>query len=255
MITLLCPAKLNLFLAIGEKDATGYHQIETIMVRNYELSDRIYVEEADELTLECETLPTDESNTIIKAIHVLEEASQQKFSYKIKLEKHIPAESGLGGGSSDAAAIMIFINEDQTLGFSHDQLMELGAKVGMDVPFFLSGHPVAHATHCGEKIQGLPDLPKEISFKIYSGQAQSTAAAYKAWDESGQKSNAKIGKILEAIHTKNASEIIRHVHNDFELITPLSPHNEPASGWILAGSGGSFAALYGPNMTTVKSQE
>lgn len=254
MITLLCPAKLNLFLAIGDKDATGYHQIDTIMVRNYELSDRIYVEDAEELTLECESLPTGENNTIIKAIRVLEEVSKRKFTYKLKLEKHIPVESGLGGGSSDAAAIMIFINEDQSLEFSHDQLMELGAKVGMDVPFFISGHLVAHATHYGELIQGLPDLPKDLTFKIHSGKAQSTAAAYKAWDESGKESTADSTKVLAAIHAQNTAEIIKHLHNDFELISPLPPH-EHVYGWILAGSGGAYAAVYGQSKTQQENQE
>ena len=257
MITLHCPAKINLFLAIGEKESNGYHSIETVLLRTDLLADRIHVEEADELTLECPPeLPTNQDNSILKAIRVMEEASQQKITYKLRLEKNIPIAAGLGGGSSDAAAIMIFINENQQLGFSHDQLLELGAKVGMDVPFFISGYRLAHGTHYGEILKELPSLPEEIHFKIHpNSKKQSTQDAYKDWDESGQKSTADIQELLIAIQNKDSKKIIAKLHNDFELIQNLPPRPEHAAGWILAGSGAACIAVYVQNKTQPKSQE
>lgn len=255
MITLHCPAKLNLFLKIGPKDVTGYHFLDSILVRVDHLADRLMVEAADRLSLECESLPCDESNTVLKAIRVMEAATGRHFLYRIQLEKKIPVEAGLGGGSSNAASIMVFLNAQENLGISNEALLELGAKVGMDVPFFISGHPVAHASHYGEQIQALPDLPPNLKIELYSGPAQSTAAAYQAWDAAQLTSTAEVGPMLEAIRAKDSGKIIQNLHNDFQKIIVLPPSLASDDGWILAGSGGAFAAVYEQNKKPPKTQE
>lgn len=246
MTTLACPAKVNLFLAIHGRDESGYHLIETVMARNYELQDFIHIERAEELSLECPTLAIDGNNTILKAIRVLEKESGRQLKYKMKLEKNIPPGSGLGGGSSNAAAVMLYLNEHEGLGFQHLDLVELGAKVGMDVPFFLSGAQVALATHFGEVITGLPDLPKEIEIKIHlTGIERSTKNAYAEWDKQGKASQSSSESLQKALLQEDPQAILENLHNDFQTIFPLPPLFDSSISEIslLTGSGGAFAVF------------
>lgn len=245
MTTLSCPAKVNIFLAIKGRDDSGYHELETIMVRTKKIEDLIYIEPAEEFSFECDSLPA-QGNTVLKAMDVLQEETGKSFKYKIRLEKKIPLQSGLGGGSSDAAAVMLFLNEKEGLGIEHSRLIELGAKVGMDVPFFLSGYQVARCTHYGEKLEELPDLPKDLEFEIHqSGVQISTEEAYVMWDERGKQSNAKSTDMIEAIEKQDAAGIVAALHNDFQTIFQfVSPQSlNDSNGLLLTGSGGAFCVF------------
>lgn len=252
--TLTCPAKINLYLEVGTKEsATGYHRLNTVLARVNSLCDFIHMEPSQQLSLECtgpyaQQTPTDENNTVLKAIRLLEKETGKSFSYKIDLEKNIPPQSGLGGGSSNAAAVLVFLNEHEGLGLSHEKLMQLGAQVGMDVPFFVSGAQVAQGTHYGEKITPLKELPQPLKTKIhFNAHAQSTKEAYEKWDNyisNNPRSNEQwaakktnLQKMLTAIEQQNAEAIIENLHNDFESISPVS---KPAFGTILAGSGSAY---------------
>jgi len=253
MITLRCPAKVNLFLAIRGKDSSGYHEIETVFARTTALEDLLHVQEADRFEFHCDTsgipelpgqLCPPEMNSVVKAIRLLEEKTSRIFHYKITLEKHIPPRSGLGGGSSDAAAILLFLNTHEKIGLTRDELFALGTQVGMDAPFFLSGHDVALGTHYGEKITRLPSLPPSLQISIeLTGREVSTPEAYALWDHSAQPSLSlraapSLQPLLRALHAQDATGIITALHNDFELI---SPHISIGKNH-LCGSGG---ALYG----------
>lgn len=242
MTTLLCSAKFNLFLAITGKDASGYHTLETVLVRLPQLADKLHLEPAEQTTLSCTdpSVPTNESNTLLKALNILEEYTGQKLPHKLHLEKNIPPGTGLGGASSNAASLMLHLNE--TLQISQETLLQLGAKVGMDVPFFLTEYTVAHGIHYGEIIQPLPRLPAEIQFEIHLPQShQLTQSAYEKWDTAGHQSPAQIQPMLDAIHQQNTEAIIQNRHNDFELI--YSPA-AVASEQILAGSGAAVISLH-----------
>ena len=236
-----CPAKVNLFLKILEKDSSGYHKIETIMARCTAMQDFLQVEPAPEFSFECTDFPG-ESNLVVKAIRLLEKECGRRFNYKIKLEKHIPAQSGLGGASSNAAAIMLYLNETESLGMSSEKLMKLAATIGMDIPFFLSGVQLALASNYGEKIKPLKNLPDEININIQSGEEISTQAAYEKWDKSDLKSTADISQILDGIETQNTRKILEYRHNDFQLITP-SFSSSSQTRHVLSGSGGAVAVF------------
>lgn len=248
MITLSCPAKVNLFLAILGKDTSGYHEIDTVFVRVPELADTIEIEPADNFIFECETVPGYE-NTVVKAVLLLEEKTNRKFSYHIHLTKNIPLQSGLGGGSSDAAAILTYLNEHEKLGLTPDELMGLGTKIGMDVPFFISGYQVAHGTHYGEKIVELPSLPPELKLTIgFTGVKISTKEAYEKWDSSAkpnlppaETTSHTSANFIAALRAQDSAVIIQNLHNDFERIfRDLSFKN---SSTVLTGSGGAYAIL------------
>lgn len=225
MSTLQCPAKVNLFLAIRGKDASGYHEIETVFARVPELFDEIEIEPASDFSFHCESLPG-QSNSVVQALRLLEAHTGRTFNYKITLTKNIPPRSGLGGASSDAAAILIYLNETEKLGLTQDELQALGAQIGMDVPFFLSGHEVALGTHYGEKITPLPSLPPNVKISIeLTGHEISTPEAYERWDE------------FLAQHPDHTAPMDTSLlYNDFELITPeCGPYSKTRH---LCGSGG-----------------
>lgn len=223
MITLRCPAKINLYLAIGPRDASGYHEIETVLARTSALEDLITVEPAP--TLQIEFLPGYEidpqKSTVAKALLLLEAHAGRPFLYKITVQKNIPPQSGLGGGASNAAAILLHINETEKLGLSSEQLMEIAAQIGMDVPFFVSGYEVALATHYGEKITPLPALPPDFQITLeLTGHAVSTPDAYARWDATPHPPAPPSKLLLAALQNHYAPGVLTSLHNDFELITP-----------------------------------
>lgn len=247
-----CPAKINLFLAIRGKDKTGYHKIETVMARADSLCDFLHIQKSSKFSFTCPRA-IKKNNTVLKAVKLLQKTTGKKFHYEITLKKQIPIRAGFGGGSSDAAAILIYLNRTEKLKLTKKELMNLGTKIGMDVPFFISEFPVAKCTHYGEKITRLPALPKNIKIALIKTNTKiSTRAAYAKWDrlhkKNNKKSTAKIAPILAAIKNRNAKEIIKNLHNDFEKTAALNkqkPTNycSPFCSKILAGSGGSYAVL------------
>ncbi|MEK7145797.1 MAG: 4-(cytidine 5'-diphospho)-2-C-methyl-D-erythritol kinase [Patescibacteria group bacterium] len=240
MTKLACPAKVTLFLAIHERDSNGYHQIETIMARAPQLEDFLIVEKSDRATLDAPSLPSGENNTVVKALRVLEKATGKDLLYSIQIEKNIPIASGLGGGSSNAAALMIYLNEVDSLGIPHLDLIALGAQVGMDVPFFISGSPVALCTHYGEVVTGLPNLPKELKFEIHDlGIQNSTKEAYELWDKKGLHSAKNSRVMQEALLHEDAQAVLAALHNDFEQIYPLPSilRSKSLGVPLLSGSG------------------
>jgi 4-diphosphocytidyl-2-C-methyl-D-erythritol kinase len=245
MTVLICPAKINLFLAIRGKDASGYHEIETVLARTHQITDELYIEPAEELSFKCAEFPGEE-NLVIKALRLLEAETGRRFLYKIELKKNIPAQSGLGGASSNAAAIMLYLNEHEGLKIPLAKLMELASTIGMDVPFFVSGFPVAHATHYGERIAEFPALPADLNCKILPGPKVSTKEAYAEWDKRGQSSNADCLPMLEAIKQQDTIAILKNLHNDFGI--------NASYGQILAGSGGALVVFYDSDMRKTEIQ-
>lgn len=248
MTKLSCPAKVTLFLTIHERDASGYHRIETVMARAAQLEDFLIVEKSEQVLIDAPGLPTDESNTVIKALRLLEKVCGKDLLYSIQIQKNIPVASGLGGGSSNAATLMVYLNEAESLGIPHLDLIALGAEVGMDVPFFISGSPVALCTHYGEVVTGLPNLPKDFNFEIHDlGIQRSTKEAYDAWDKSGLRSKKSSASIQEALLYEDKEKILAALHNDFQQLYPLpSILQSNVSGVpLLSGSGGAVVVFGG----------
>ncbi len=226
MTTLSCPAKVNLYLAILARDPSGYHEIDTVFVRVPELADTLEIEPASKLSFECSDFPGEE-NTVMKALHLLEQKTARRFPYKITVHKNIPLQSGLGGGSSDAASLLLFLNAHESLGLTPEELAQLGAQIGMDVPFFLSGYGVARGTHYGEILTPLAPLNAKIAIGL-TNIPVSTKAAFAEWDRLGLKSTAP---------TYSPGVL----HNDFEQIFPDLSFKKINT--VLTGSGGAYAII------------
>jgi 4-diphosphocytidyl-2-C-methyl-D-erythritol kinase len=148
-------AKVNLTLEVLGKRADGYHEIATVM-QAVDLSDRITLDDADALELRSDsaTVPSDASNLAWRAAAALREAARIETGVRIAVDKRIPVAAGLGGGSSDAAAVLIGLNRLWRLQWSIERLDEVAATLGSDVPFFLRGG-AALARGRGEKVEAL----------------------------------------------------------------------------------------------------
>ncbi|MFA7420325.1 MAG: 4-(cytidine 5'-diphospho)-2-C-methyl-D-erythritol kinase [Melioribacteraceae bacterium] len=153
-IEIKAPAKINIGLDVLSKRADGYHNLNTIFYPIVDLYDILFFEKSDKFSFTCKNpdVPNDDSNLVVKAVQTLEEYSGKELNVRIELKKNIPSQAGLGGGSSDAAATLISLNEMFQLGIKYDIMLELSLKLGSDVPFFIKSKP-AIGTSRGEILE------------------------------------------------------------------------------------------------------
>jgi 4-diphosphocytidyl-2-C-methyl-D-erythritol kinase len=156
----LSPAKINISLRILGKRPDGFHEIDTLMAKLPGLADRITITPAGSFSLTCDdpSLPTDSGNLIVRAAESLAGEAGEALPFHIHLEKRIPHGAGLGGGSSNAATILLALNAFLTKPLPSAKLHALAAELGSDIPFFLLPG-AARCTGRGEIISPAPDPP------------------------------------------------------------------------------------------------
>lgn len=160
-ITLLSPAKLNLFLHINGQRPDGYHNLQTVFqLLNYGDTITFEVREGPEITLSpaMPQIPFDD-NLIVRAARLIQNHCATAMGVDIQLEKHLPLGGGIGGGSSNAATTLVALNYLWQCNLNCSQLQELGLKLGADVPVFI-GAQSAWAEGVGEHLQAL-ELPQK----------------------------------------------------------------------------------------------
>ncbi len=173
------PAKVNLYLEVVARRADGYHEVRTFL-HLIDLADRVTLHRRAhgvEVTATGREVPLGQANLAYRAAEVLRARAGRDLGVAIHLEKVIPLGSGLGGGSSNAAATLWGLNRLWGLGLPTPDLAALGADLGADVPFFL-GSPAAFARGRGEVLEALPPLPRQTLVVAYPGVVISTAWAY-----------------------------------------------------------------------------
>ena len=150
-IVVAAPAKLNLFLHVTGRRADGYHTLESLFVP-IDLADTIEIADRDDGSI-ARAAPvsgiSERDDLALRAAHALREATGVSRGATIRLRKRIPQGAGLGGGSSDAASVLLALNRLWSLRISRAELMRIGVRLGADVPFFLGGGP-AFARGIGE---------------------------------------------------------------------------------------------------------
>jgi 4-diphosphocytidyl-2-C-methyl-D-erythritol kinase len=153
VVRLRAAGKVNLALEVLNKRADGYHEIATVM-QAVDLSDRLTLDDADvmEVRTTSSGVPTDDRNLALRAALALREAAGVRRGVRIALDKRIPVAAGLGGGSADAAAVLLGLNRLWRLRWPVARLTEVATRLGMDVPFFLRGG-IAMATGRGEHVR------------------------------------------------------------------------------------------------------
>jgi len=184
MFKIPAPAKINIGLQVGPRREDGYHPIETF-IQTIALYDWVYLQSADNFGFSAENavFPRHEKNLCVRAYDAFCAAAGIAKPVSIRLEKHIPLGAGLGGGSSDAAAVICGLNELWKTGLDLDALAAIGADVGSDVPFFLKApEGAAFCSGRGEIVEPMKPLWKGWAAVVFTGEGISTKEAYEAID-------------------------------------------------------------------------
>lgn len=197
-LVLTAHAKVNLTLEILGKRPDGFHEIRSVMQR-ISLADTLTIEASDRLSLRCDD-PTleSESNLVWRAAQVLNMEARGSRGAAIHLEKRVPIAAGLGGGSSDCAAALRGLARLWNLDLSPSRLGEIGAQLGSDVPFFLSGTGCALSEGRGERLTTLAPLPVHWMVLVKPDVGISAGAAYGAVKASHWSDGARTLEWLSA---------------------------------------------------------
>ncbi len=183
-IGIKAPAKINLFLDIVGKLPNGYHEIKSVM-QTVDLFDYVKVEKSDGITVDCNNnAPEGENNIAFKAAKLFFERTKIESGAKISIDKRIPMQAGMAGGSADAAAALFGLNKIFDKPLSLEELCKLGAKCGADVPFSIMGGTMA-AEGIGEKLSSVFEIPDCWLVIVKPEISMSTPESYKYYDEHG----------------------------------------------------------------------
>jgi len=229
-VKVLAPAKINLSLLVAGKRPDGFHEIETVMAK-VTLFDELIIEHGKEpgIELVCigsEWAPEGRDNLVYTACEKLFEVAGKSFPVKVTLEKNIPAGAGLGSASTDAAAVLLGLNELFELGLSIELLSELAGDLGSDVAFFFGG-PLAFCTGRGEKIQKIGQEFNFSSALVLPRVSCLTAKVYANYRHDS-KEYERLSEAIGAELAKNRIEIVSKMCANmlqtscFELYTELA---------------------------------
>lgn len=224
------PAKLNLSLAVLERRDDGFHGIESLMVP-VTLADTLRLRVTDEPGIRLAVsfggrlarpqaaalrrdVPADDSNLVVRAARMLAEEAGVPGGLDVELVKEIPSGAGLGGGSSDAAAVLMAANDAWGLGWSRDRLAALGSRLGSDIPWFFAGGP-AVASGRGERVEPVANVPPLPVVIACPAVGLSTAAVYRRCvpDASRRGEAAELAHGLAAGRLRSAHPLL---HNALE---------------------------------------
>lgn len=212
----LAPAKINLCLHVLGKRADGYHELCMLMQR-ISLYDRIRIALTSEpgVRVFCPRLPltAGEENIAARAARKILEIAAYSDGVEIHIDKEIPIAAGLGGGSSDAATVLMAMNELLGTGLSREELMALGLQLGADVPFFIF-ESTAWATGIGEKLEKASIFQDVWYLLVNPGFSVSTAQVYGKLQLTSARDVARLPRFSGTLE-----DMIGGLHNDLEQVT------------------------------------
>jgi len=214
-LTLLSPAKLNLFLHITGQRGDGYHELQTLF-QLLDWGDRLQFESdnSGEISLHGADLGIPaEQNLIVKAAQALPR-NTSKQGVSIHLEKRIPEGGGLGGGSSNAATTLLAMNYLWNLRLGDKALQKIGAKLGADVPVFVAGH-TAWAEGIGEFLTPV-ELPETWYLVIAPGCHVSTAEIFSNEQLTRNTSPIKMAAFFEGNSRNDCQQLVRNLHKEVD---------------------------------------
>ena len=219
ILALPARAKLNLELRVLGARPDGYHDIDTV-VQTIDLHDLVEAEPASQMSLGLSGLPAPggEANLILQAARLVESSAGRQLPTRFHLHKRIPSGAGLGGGSSDAAAVLMAMTSLYGLDL---ELGALAAQLGSDVPFLLRGG-AARASGRGERLAPTPSLDAWFAV-AWPGYPVSTAAVYSAWADAGEAGANQLQAAAIRVEPRLSG-----------FVDQLGP------GWQMTGSGSAF---------------
>ncbi|MDU4884786.1 4-(cytidine 5'-diphospho)-2-C-methyl-D-erythritol kinase [uncultured Clostridium sp.] len=260
-------AKINISLDIvGKRESDGYHLLKMVM-QNIDLYDEISIEkQKKDITISCNKsyVPTDSRNLAYKAASLFKETYNIEDGVHIDIVKNIPVSAGLAGGSTDAAAVLKLMNKIFKVNASNEELMELGLKLGADIPYCINGG-TALCEGIGEKITSLPPFKDKILVLVKPSFGVSTKEVYKAFDLDKVRVHPKTENLIEAMEQDNLYYVASNMKNLLENVT-LRKHNilikikeemnkYGAVGSMMSGSGPSVFAFFDDMLKAQKCYE
>ena len=217
-------AKINLTLSVGEKRSDGYHTIDSIM-HSISLCDDITLERAEgiSLTIVEGRAPSGKENLMVKAAELFLREKGISGGVRMTLAKHIPSEAGMGGGSSDAAAVLRGLARLSGTGDGLETLAAMGAFLGADVPFCVRGG-ACRCEGIGEVLVPLTPWPGLPLLIVRPETSVSTGEAYRLLDGRDKRPKDRTEDSMKALADRNRQELYESLSNDFE--DALFPKNE-----------------------------
>ncbi len=220
-ITLKARGKINLTLDVIGKRENGYHDLRMIM-QTINLYDTIKIKKTKTPGIRIHNnlawLPADDRNIAYKSTQLFLQESGIVSGIYIDIVKRIPVAAGLAGGSSDAAAVLIGLNKLFQTGYTKKQLMEMGVKIGADVPFCIMRGTVL-AEGIGEELTPLKSLPYTHILLVKPNISVSTASVYKALKVDEIKTHPQTDHVIEAINQGDLTEVFANMGNVLEDVT------------------------------------
>lgn len=253
------PAKINLLLDVLHKRPDGYHEVEMIMTM-VDLADRLEMEELPRDTIiissQAGYIPLDEKNLAFQAAKLIKERYEVKQGVYIHLDKKIPVAAGLAGGSSDAAATLRGLNRLWKLNISDEELQKLGAELGSDVPFCVTGGTVL-ARGRGEQLEPIPNPPQCWVILAKPPINVSTADVYGRFRVDKLAAHPSKAQMMRAIEQQDFHTICEELGNVLEDVTlSLYPEvHQLKDAMIKLGADGVLMSGSGPTVFGLVSKE
>jgi 4-diphosphocytidyl-2-C-methyl-D-erythritol kinase len=243
--TLRAPAKLNFTLEILSRRPDGYHGIRSVMVP-VDLCDELTIERAERFAFSCDAPELQEHNLVERAIHAL---PLPNSNFRISLHKRIPTGAGMGGGSSDAASVLLAAQRGVFGSAISAEYLTIARSLGSDVPFFLV-ETAALVEGTGERVTALGPVPPWHTVIVQPPVAVSTAWAYEQIDAAPRASRARSEsaglRMAEALQRADFTAVTALLQNDFHDVLAATPeiacaidvlHRAGAAHALMTGSG------------------
>lgn len=248
-------AKVNISLDIVGKREDGYHILEMIM-QAIDLYDEINIEkQKKDITIKCNKpyVPTDERNLAYRAAKLFMEKYNIDSGVNINIKKNIPVSAGLAGGSTDGAAVLKLMNKLFEINASDEELMEIGLKLGADVPYCIKGG-TALCKGIGEEVTKLKDFKDKILVLVKPPFGVSTKSVYQEFDLGKVRSHPNTETLIKAIESNDLKLVSNNMKNLLENVT-LRKHkvlinikeemkNTGAIAAMMSGSGPTVFAFF-----------
>lgn len=250
-VSLKAFAKINLNLDItGVSSDKKYHTVEMVL-QSVDVYDTITVSVDDEISVKCNAdLPENEDNIAYKAATAFFEETEISGGAYIKIKKRIPSAAGLGGGSSDAAAVIVALNMLYETNLETSELEAIAEKIGSDVPFFIDGGTQL-AEGRGTILSPLPEIPECAFVIVKDGFKMSTGDMYSRFDSLVEVDHPDTRALVDAICEGNLTEMTENMKNVFEPLYDESVQviksklvENGALCAVLSGSGPSVFGLF-----------
>ena len=250
-VTVIAPAKINLSLDVTGIDERGYHLLDMIM-QTVSLFERVTVSKKEsEITLSSNAryIPTDSKNVAVKAAMLFFEHTGIQGGCHIHIKKTVPIKAGMAGGSADAAGVIVGLDKLYETQLTREQMCEIGAKAGSDVPFMIMGG-TKRVQGVGDIILPCAEMPRCHLVICMPEKGVSTPAAFANYDKLGEKTLVETDKLVQAMEDDDIYAVAKYLANDLEKAA-ASEDTQPikealiqqgAIGSVMTGSG---AAVFG----------